>query len=95
MTSELDPASTARRLEKLSQQHARMIDAANALQREARAVKRQADTREKIILGGCLIRYAREDETVREWMLGLVEKRLNARDQGALGDLVAELRALP
>lgn len=95
MAAPLDAQSTARRLEELEQQQARLIDAANAARKKAAAIRRQADTREKIILGGALIRYAREDETVREWVLGLVERRMNARDQGALAALAADLKARP
>lgn len=94
MTSKLDPASTARRLEKLAQQHARMIDAANALQRQAKVVKRQADTREKIIVGASLIGAARRDPEVRAWVLGVLD-RLPKRDRAAVAELVADLRAMP
>ncbi|MGE4340038.1 MAG: hypothetical protein AB7E55_29395 [Pigmentiphaga sp.] len=94
MAAPLDPLSAARRLQKLSQQRARLeLDTARVAT-EAKALKRRMDTRAKITVGGSLIALARKDAETRGWLLGVLD-RLPERDRAAVADLVAELAALP
>lgn len=93
MAASLDALSAARRLQKLSQQRARLEQDTARVATEEKALKRRMDARAKIIVGGSLIALARQDAEVRQWVVGVLG-RLPERDRAAVADLLAELKAL-
>jgi hypothetical protein len=58
--------------------------------------RRELDTGQKIILGGMLLRAAREDARIRDWVLKEATKTVTRpNDQKRLQPLLDELAAMP
>lgn len=58
--------------------------------------RRELDTGQKIILGGMLLRAAREDARIRDWVLKEAAKTVTRpADQKRLQPLLDELAAMP
>lgn len=69
------------------------IEAAKQMLARAQARQRASDTRAKIVLGGLLISWLRDDERVRRALLNRIsEKPLRDQDLDVLADFLSELR---
>jgi hypothetical protein len=72
---------------------AEQIEAARQMLARAQQRQRAADTRSKIVLGGLLISWLRDDERVRRALLNRInEKPLREQDLEVLVDFLNELR---
>lgn len=70
------------------------IEAARASLARAQARQRQANTREKIVLGGLLLSWLRSDEKARHALLSrIAEYPLREQDADVLAELISQLHA--
>jgi len=72
---------------------AEQIEAARQMLARAQARQRATDTRQKIVLGGLLISWVRDDERVKRALLNRIgETHLREQDADVLADFLNELR---